>query len=55
MSLIYDPSALRHSTQQVAYGQTWTYINIQVDGYQVWRSGEGKEAMVPRLDQRNVK
>lgn len=50
MPLVYDPSALRYESTQQAYGQTWTLQRIEDDGAQLWRNGQGQEALVPRME-----
>lgn len=54
MPLVYDPSALRYESTQQAYGQTWTLQRIEDDGAQLWRNGQGQEALVPCM-QSNVR
>jgi hypothetical protein len=48
MSLIYDPSAIRYSSTQTAYGCTWTLQKTEDDGAQVWKNAKGQEAIVQK-------
>jgi hypothetical protein len=50
MSLQHDPSAVRYSTTQDAYGTTWTYLSTDENGSQTWKNSAGQSAVVPRIE-----
>jgi hypothetical protein len=50
MSLQHDPSAVRYSTTQDAYGTTWTYLSTDESGSQTWKNTAGQTALVPKIE-----